>query len=750
MNERQSAFYKLIPFDIEFGELPAPTLLGRTFILEGFVRVLASHPVSVNEIGNGSLKLGCRITADGGQTYIFETRAQLAKGELHPGERVHFTVYVDAIDLPEFCVQVDFLYEGEFWFGDAGGEPPCSIDIKPRSVEVENNEAPLRDTQRPMTSQSWPSNIARRADTGKHRDSVDSGIRYVCDISDLIQFWRSNIYPTGIQRVQIEVIRSLIPDVTAQISDDRFCVLLYYDVRSSDWFMIDEQLFLQQVDASNAPNTDIASWKLQLDRLLLATITYMPAADDVLINLGSSWWIPDYLYKINLLRRTHGVRYVPFIHDTIPLSTPEYCATDLVDEFRMWFRGAVEIADHIIVNSQSSANDVTVWAKQLTGDCPPVSVAPLNAAFSRTAKATRSHILQKHNLDIDRYVLCVGTLEIRKNHLLLLNVWNELARRFEGADVPKLVLVGKKGWMFEEAEALLARNAVLAAHVLILSNLSDQELAEVYQNCQFAVYPSFYEGWGLPVTEAVSYGKLTVASNTSSIPEAASSGDILLPPHDQAAWLDMIARLLQDDAFLARATAASREQARLRDWAAIAGDILAAASGERRAERQASLPLMADGVIYDFRISTAKQDYERSAGVFRHGPGWHHLEAAFTWTAGPVTELKFSVATAEPRYLYLGVLGGLEDTGISISTNGRNRKSFALARDTNRVFRLSLPATLHHTIRLLVDQVLDLSELTRGADTRKVGVRFVNLMCCLEGDIVARLGFSEEMGMSLV
>ena len=162
------------------------------------------------------------------------------------------------------------------------------------------------------------------------------------------------------------------------------------------------------------------------------------------------------------------------------------------------------------------------------------------------------------------------------------------------------------------------------------------------------------------------------------------------------------------------------------------------------------MPLMADGVIYDFRISTAKQYYERSAGAFRHGPGWHHLEAAFTWTAGPVTELKFSVATAEPRYLYLAVLGGLEDTGISISTNGRNRKSFALARDTNRVFRLSLPATLHHTIRLLVDQVLDLSELTKGADTRKVGVRFVNLMCCLEGDIVARLGFSEEMGMSVV
>jgi hypothetical protein len=376
-----------------------------------------------------------------------------------------------------------------------------------------------------------------------------------------------------------------------------------------------------------------------------------------------------------------------------------------------------------------------------------ISVAPLNASFSRLVGEEETGILARFNLDIDRYVLCVGTLEARKNHALLFQTWIDLAKRVSAERMAKLVLVGKEGWMFEAASAMLRRSRTLAENVVILSNLSDQELSEIYENCLFTVYPSFYEGWGLPVTEAVSYGKLTVASNTSSIPEAASPGDILLDPSDSVGWLETLAKLIEDQSFLESATIASTDRSELRSWADVASDILRAAKGSSRRLSSLGAPLIRDGIIYDFNIDTARRNYACSAYPFRSGTGWHHLEDWGVWSANGVTELKFTTVSSDSRFLYLVIRGGPESSEIIISIDGRLKVRRQVIADDRVTFRLTLAESgvRERIVRIVVQNIVDLAQRTGGSDSRKIGVGFLNMMCVTEDNLAARLNFSEAM-----
>jgi glycosyltransferase involved in cell wall biosynthesis len=738
----------IFPFEIKLDELFVPHDGQGDCVINGQVTHLGAEAIAVGGQSEGSLNLGYRVLKAGVADALFEDRFQLSVSWIGPGESVRFHARLALADVADVSVQVDFVYEGEFWFREVTGIKPFEQALL-RSVPL---DAVVEVVRLPRAGGLEPRG-GRLAGGGLvQRPAADLVTRCVFDLSDLFQFWRHNIQPTGIQRVQIEVVRAiLLGHVDSELLAVPF-VAVCLGVGVPGWMQLSDGALAKQIAMSSEPGVEKDDWLALLGKTLAMATPYVPRPGDALINLGSSWWIPDYLHKVQQLRVQGGIRYIPFVHDTIPLTVPEYCSPGLVDEFRMWFRGAAAFADHIIVNSRSSAGDVATWARELTGDCCAISVAPLNAAFTRPAVTSRTDILARHNLDIDRYVLCVGTLEGRKNHALLFQVWSELLRQLPEGRLPKLVLVGKRGWMFETASAVLERNLALGEQVVMLSGISDQELSEIYEHCLFTVYPSFYEGWGLPITEAVSYGKLTVASNTSSIPEAASGGDILLDPKDAQAWSKTLAALMRDDDLLERATAASAERAELRTWADVANDILVSAVGCTRRATCGDSPLIQDGLIYDFRIGTAMLHYERSAYPFRSGPGWHHLEDWGAWSAAGVTELKFRTETSEARYLYLVVRGGIEAAELTGSINGKVKLRRQIAAVERAIFRLDLPeqAAGEHSIRMVVQNLVDLRVKTEGADNRKVGIGFINMMCCMKSDVLSRLSFNESMQMYFV
>lgn len=149
------------------------------------------------------------------------------------------------------------------------------------------------------------------------------------------------------------------------------------------------------------------------------------------------------------------------------------------------------------------------------------------------------------------YVLSVGTIEVRKNHALAVRAWRELLDR-HGKGVPDLVLCGRWGWRTDDLRSGLDASDYLDGHVKVLSDLSDEDLAAVYRGARFTVFPSLYEGWGLPVVESHAHGKVCVASDSSSIPEAAGGLALLFENDNRPSLIDTVERILFDDTELAR------------------------------------------------------------------------------------------------------------------------------------------------------------------------------------------------------
>jgi glycosyltransferase involved in cell wall biosynthesis len=162
--------------------------------------------------------------------------------------------------------------------------------------------------------------------------------------------------------------------------------------------------------------------------------------------------------------------------------------------------------------------------------------------------------------------LFVSTIEIRKNHRLLVKVWERLVKRHGADRVPALVFVGMMGWSFDELLADLAANNYLNGKIVILQNLSDAELQEAYRRSLFTVFPSFCEGWGLPIAESLAHGKFCIASNRTSIPEVGGNLVDYFDPADEEDALAKIERPLLEPAYLATREAQVRAEYRRRTW----------------------------------------------------------------------------------------------------------------------------------------------------------------------------------------
>jgi glycosyltransferase involved in cell wall biosynthesis len=122
------------------------------------------------------------------------------------------------------------------------------------------------------------------------------------------------------------------------------------------------------------------------------------------------------------------------------------------------------------------------------------------------------------------YVLFVSTIEARKNHALLFRVWRRLLTEMPPDQVPVLVFAGRVGWMVSDLMQQLENAAWLGGKIRLVSNPTDTELMALYRGCQFTVFPSLFEGWGLPVSESLALGRPCIVSNRTALPEA--GGDL--------------------------------------------------------------------------------------------------------------------------------------------------------------------------------------------------------------------------------
>jgi glycosyltransferase involved in cell wall biosynthesis len=221
--------------------------------------------------------------------------------------------------------------------------------------------------------------------------------------------------------------------------------------------------------------------------------------------------------------------------------------------FVRFFREAVRYTDRFIAISARTAADLADFAHAEGRPGLDIRTEKLGADAATGAAAGTA---LPAGLAAGRYVLFVSTVEPRKNHALLLRVWKRLAAGEHGGTAGfKLVFAGRRGWMTDDVIDTMKTDPVLARDVVHVPDASDDVLRALYAGAAFCVYPSLYEGFGLPVIEAFAHGKPVIASTGGALPEAAGGLAPCLDPQDETAWTQTVGRWLNDPALV-------KEQAR--------------------------------------------------------------------------------------------------------------------------------------------------------------------------------------------
>ncbi|MDB5479233.1 MAG: glycosyl transferase family 1 [Caulobacteraceae bacterium] len=226
-----------------------------------------------------------------------------------------------------------------------------------------------------------------------------------------------------------------------------------------------------------------------------------------------------------------GVRTVAMIHDLIPILHPEYCSPSALGWHLRRVEALLEHAALVIANSTSTADELTAYADGAGHRTPPICVAPLGLEAS-------FHVRPEHGLGQRPYFVCVGTIEPRKNVILLLTLWRRLAERM-GDATPPLVVAGQRGWESEAIADHLDRSPPVRRFVHEINGLGDAQLARLIAGGRALLSPSFMEGFNLPIAEALSMGTPVIASDIAVHRELAP-GARLIDPLDGPAWLEAI------------------------------------------------------------------------------------------------------------------------------------------------------------------------------------------------------------------
>lgn len=262
--------------------------------------------------------------------------------------------------------------------------------------------------------------------------------------------------------------------------------------------------------------------------------------EDTVLLLGKPWDTPTMLPKLADMKLTTNFKLVAIVYDLVIPLYPHLHTELLFKDYTQYMFELAQAADLVLPISESSKKDYEIFCKKLSLPCPEQHVIRLGDRLESVAKPMKPTGPIAKN-----YVLSVGTIEVRKNHALLYNTY-KLAEE-NGIELPQLIIVGRLGWNSDDIYRLMTRDEAVHNKILIMESVSDSELAWLYEHCLFTVYPSMYEGWGLPVAESIQYGKLVASSNASSMPEIA--GELLdyFSPYSAGECLSVMTRYLNDE-----------------------------------------------------------------------------------------------------------------------------------------------------------------------------------------------------------
>lgn len=222
------------------------------------------------------------------------------------------------------------------------------------------------------------------------------------------------------------------------------------------------------------------------------------------------------------------LRPVYLIHDLIPITHPQYCREGEATRHHLRMAAALRSASGLILNSAATKHDLADFARGHGLTMPPHLIAWLGTA--------RIPLPSADPTPQDRpYFVILGTIEARKNHLTIIEAWREIVARM-GDQAPQLIIIGQRGWEAAESIAILDDLGPLEGHVTEKARCGDKEMRELLAGAQAMLMPSFVEGFGLPVVEALQQGIPVIASDLPVFREIVGDTPTYVDPNDRRAW----------------------------------------------------------------------------------------------------------------------------------------------------------------------------------------------------------------------
>ncbi len=595
----------------------------------------------------------------------------------------------------------------------------------------------------------------------------DAHPHFVFDISDLMQYFKDNRLPTGIQRVQMAIINALLDDPRGDV----VIAIVCFDEADESWVTIPPPLF-QRVTALavSGGNPEAPEWRSALRELRTLMAVAAPHSFSYgafLVNLGTSWWLQNYFLLVRELKNSRGVRYFPLVYDVIPVLAPQHCIKPLTQDFISWLLGAFDHADGFFAISRCTAVDLGRVAAFLGHAVPQAAVIPLDARPERMncASETGQRVTTRQGPTCSRparepYVLFVSTIELRKNHLLAFSTWLSLLELRGPARTPKLVCVGNHGWMVDAAIARLKSSELLRQKVELISRVSDAELSELYEHCLFTILPSTYEGWGLPVTELLCHGKVPLVADLSSLPEAGGEFADYFDVRSERDFQEKLERLIDDAPYRESRERKIREEFAPRSWRQIAEqmvDHLLAQPHAGQTPTEHDQPAFPVELTRHYSLARNRETMiwpgMRTGEIYRTGTGWWAPDDFGSWIKPGGAELAMRLPAGmegacllylflqgqpseatQPASTTIDIAKGPSWTG-EVDAGARRTVKIALGRDFVRNGSIR--------IRIAASTAFDLRHNTNDKDERVVTVGLCGFYLCREDDLHGRLALME-------
>ncbi|QMT61597.1 glycosyltransferase [Legionella sp. PC997] len=335
------------------------------------------------------------------------------------------------------------------------------------------------------------------------------------DVTRLIRRQLQQLKPTGIDRVMRAYLK--------HYQDSAGGVIYYFG-----------RLWILSEKESKYLFHSLLSDRLKRSRLYAFIIQvvlrsfFEKKRDGILLLLGhSNLERPRYAKAIERI----GLTPIFFIHDLIPITHPEYCRAGEKEKHIKRMIHALSLGKGIIVNSQDTYNALFKFALSLEKKLPALCIAALGVDLPPPPLCSRT-------LESPYFVM-LGTIEPRKNHLMILYVWQNLIDRL-GSNAPKLIIIGRRGWECEHITRMIDSCTKLRGFVFEWNQCSDQKLSSCLQHAQALLFPSFVEGYGLPLIEALNAGVPVIASTTPALIEIGKNIPEYLDPLDTVQWMNTI------------------------------------------------------------------------------------------------------------------------------------------------------------------------------------------------------------------